>query len=287
MIRQCFAANTGIRFHTSLLRQVGLDPASLYPIVKPRPSALYVSSLLADSPPIAKAVTTVATEDIHTTIPPESTHSVDVVPPSPLSAAPLLVSSSTATEQTLVNRADTKLSLAEILKKLASAPGMLTEEEEDLADALCPIYDQLEVAKGWWTLELVPMMQRYQKPNNEWVDALMYVSSFSDLQMSTRLMSCAALIWAAEGTCLRRLCLRRSMCIDPLTFGCRRRISCKAETEGRSRLTSRKQGIRQHRTGSIEGFIRRIASFERRKDGEICLPSSTEVLYSHIYITDI
>lgn len=177
MIRQCFAANTGIRFHTSLLRQVGLDPASLYPIVKPRPSALYVSSLLAD-PPIAKPVTTVATEDIHTTIPPESADSVNTVPPSPLSAAPLLASSSTDTEQTLINRADTKLSLAEMLQKLADEPGRLTEEEEDLADALCPIYDQLEIAKGWWTLELIPMMQRYQKPNNEWVDALVYVHFF-------------------------------------------------------------------------------------------------------------
>lgn len=37
MIRECFLARTGIRFHSSLLPAIGLDPASLYPHVKPRP----------------------------------------------------------------------------------------------------------------------------------------------------------------------------------------------------------------------------------------------------------
>ncbi|KAI0070724.1 hypothetical protein K474DRAFT_1713099 [Panus rudis PR-1116 ss-1] len=41
MIRQCFLANTGIRFHSSLLKKIGLDPASLYPIVRERPPAIY------------------------------------------------------------------------------------------------------------------------------------------------------------------------------------------------------------------------------------------------------
>lgn len=176
MIRQCFAANTGIRFHTSLLRQVGLDPTSLYPIVKPRPSALYVSSLLAGSPIAKPTVTTVPTEDIHTNIPPsvsQPDHYHDDAPSSPLSATPLLASSSTDSEQTLVNRADTHLSVAEMLAKLSGAPGTLTEEEEDLADSLCPIYDQLAIAKGWWILEVIPMSQRYQKPDNQWVDSLM------------------------------------------------------------------------------------------------------------------
>ena len=89
-----------------------------------------------------------------------------------MSATPLLASSSTDSEQTLINNADTKLSVSEMLKKLADEPSTLTEEEEDLADALCPLYDQLDIAKGWWVLELLPLQQRYQKPNNEWVDAL-------------------------------------------------------------------------------------------------------------------
>ncbi|KAF7791083.1 hypothetical protein EIP86_002044 [Pleurotus ostreatoroseus] len=37
MIRQCFLTGTGIQFHTDLLRTVGLNPATLYPFVQPRP----------------------------------------------------------------------------------------------------------------------------------------------------------------------------------------------------------------------------------------------------------
>ena len=38
-----------------------------------------------------------------------------------------------------------------------------TEEEADLRDALAPIYDQLSLAWGWWTLEILPMYVRYQE----------------------------------------------------------------------------------------------------------------------------
>ena len=75
MIRQCFLANTGIRFHAELLRSVGLDPASLYPVVRARPEAAHYA------------------------------------PGAPLPDG--------------------------------AGGARLTEEEEDLADALCPLYDQL------------------------------------------------------------------------------------------------------------------------------------------------
>ncbi|OBZ79069.1 hypothetical protein A0H81_01440, partial [Grifola frondosa] len=37
MIRQCFLTNTGIRFHSELLKTVGIDPATLHPVPMPRP----------------------------------------------------------------------------------------------------------------------------------------------------------------------------------------------------------------------------------------------------------
>ncbi|KAI1791963.1 hypothetical protein LXA43DRAFT_1008636 [Ganoderma leucocontextum] len=40
MVRECFRANTGIQFHAEGLRNIGLDPASLYPIVEDRPRPL-------------------------------------------------------------------------------------------------------------------------------------------------------------------------------------------------------------------------------------------------------
>ncbi|KAF9269485.1 hypothetical protein L218DRAFT_850151 [Marasmius fiardii PR-910] len=40
MIRECFKADTGIMFDSRRLKEVGLDPTTLYPFVTPRPSPL-------------------------------------------------------------------------------------------------------------------------------------------------------------------------------------------------------------------------------------------------------
>jgi hypothetical protein len=40
MIRECFKAKSGIMFLADGLRKIGLDPASLYPIVQERPAVL-------------------------------------------------------------------------------------------------------------------------------------------------------------------------------------------------------------------------------------------------------
>lgn len=155
MIRQCFLANTGIRFHTKLLPKVGLNPHTLYPIVQQRPPPLYASDLVI----------------------PQQGPQIPSLPSSPTKAnelTPLVDvpaihdrTVSGATTKTLVNNGT--------LRSFDSAsPGMLTEEEEDLADALCPIYDQLSIAKGWWVLELLPMKLRYQNPiDNEWEQKMM------------------------------------------------------------------------------------------------------------------
>ncbi|KAK0457434.1 uncharacterized protein EV420DRAFT_1480512 [Desarmillaria tabescens] len=96
MIRQCFLVNTGIIFHRELLKQLGMEPASLHPTVHPRPAM------------------DVVTKPIYAT----------------------------------------------------------TEEEADILDALCPIYDELKIAPGWWILELIPTKLRYQKGDNTWAKAI-------------------------------------------------------------------------------------------------------------------
>jgi hypothetical protein len=42
----------------------------------------------------------------------------------------------------------------------------LSEEEEELKDALSPIYDQLKIKWWWWTLEVIVLKHRYLKSNN-------------------------------------------------------------------------------------------------------------------------
>lgn len=48
------------------------------------------------------------------------------------------------------------------------ADAQFTEEEEDLADALSPIHDQLDVSRSWWILEILPMKQRIQQKDGAW-----------------------------------------------------------------------------------------------------------------------
>ncbi|KAH9932412.1 hypothetical protein B0H21DRAFT_92677 [Amylocystis lapponica] len=110
MIRQCFLANTGIRFHSELLRTIGLDPTKLHP-------------------------------DVHIARPPAL-------------QAP--------TDTALVASTD------KLVEALAPDGRTLTEEEEDLVDALCPIYDMLDLAKYWWALEVIPLEHRYQNKDGEW-----------------------------------------------------------------------------------------------------------------------
>lgn len=45
---------------------------------------------------------------------------------------------------------------------------VLTEEEEDLADILSPINDELARSKSWWLLEIIPLKQRYQEKDGTW-----------------------------------------------------------------------------------------------------------------------
>ncbi|PCH34305.1 hypothetical protein WOLCODRAFT_61605 [Wolfiporia cocos MD-104 SS10] len=114
MIRECFKMNTGIRFHAEGLRSIGLDPASLWPHVQPRPPAIYsMPSLTADH---ARA----------------------------------------STADTLVNGDEHPL----------------TEEENDYIDALSPIYDQLQLAKYWWVLEVIPLEHRHKRMDGTWEDRL-------------------------------------------------------------------------------------------------------------------
>lgn len=50
-------------------------------------------------------------------------------------------------------------------KKLA----FINEEDEELRDALSPLFDQLKLAPFWWIVEFLPLPMRYEKAHNHWV----------------------------------------------------------------------------------------------------------------------
>jgi len=49
---------------------------------------------------------------------------------------------------------------------LTAASTFKAEEDEELADALTPIYDELKLSKIWWLLEIFPMRHRVQSRDN-------------------------------------------------------------------------------------------------------------------------
>ncbi|KAG9122378.1 hypothetical protein FRC07_001292 [Ceratobasidium sp. 392] len=44
----------------------------------------------------------------------------------------------------------------------------ISEEVEDLKDALSPVYDQLSLNWWWWILEFIPVKQVWRKKDNSW-----------------------------------------------------------------------------------------------------------------------
>lgn len=190
MIRECFRTNSGIQFEADKLRAIaGIDPASLYPIVLPRPPPLEIhkelaaslslmnyaksgkmsereKKALADSAKLLeeKLVDRQEKEQVK-----KRTDSIQKVPSSPASE------SGTEKRDRDVDLNSTASAPASIYggdddeqDKSARPHPFVSEEEEDLFDALSPIYDQLKLAKPWWVLELLPIKQKMQRENGTW-----------------------------------------------------------------------------------------------------------------------
>lgn len=181
MIRECFRTNSGIQFEADKLRAIaGIDPASLYPIVLPRPPPELAASLsltnyaksgklsdrekkaLADSAKLLEEKIVDSQEKDQV----KRTNSIQKVPSSPASES--------GTAQRDVDLNSTASAPASIYggdddqDKSTKPHPFVSEEEEDLFDALSPIYDQLKLSKPWWILELLPIKQKMQRENGTW-----------------------------------------------------------------------------------------------------------------------
>ncbi|KAL2061128.1 hypothetical protein VTL71DRAFT_7401 [Oculimacula yallundae] len=141
MIRQCFECDTGILFGTAALAETGIDVPTVWPIykqpVKPvvGPSPGTVEQYEAGGlPPLRRRSTALGVDD-----------------------------GGKEAEQTEQDR-HRKASIQPL-----SAFDLLPEHVEDHFDAMAPINDQLEQAKGWWALEFWPVKVRVQdKETEEW-----------------------------------------------------------------------------------------------------------------------
>ncbi|KAK0477484.1 hypothetical protein EDD18DRAFT_1378198 [Armillaria luteobubalina] len=122
MIRECFKTKTGIMFDSQQLRLLGLDPTTLHPFVTPRPPALSVDSvmMIRTGPPKLPLKQKLVSAFRRRTLPSDTPVPVDEAHANAL---------------------------------LEEYRPIGTEEEEELRDALSPIYDQLKRSRSWWILE--------------------------------------------------------------------------------------------------------------------------------------
>jgi len=141
MVRECFKSNTGIMFHSQRLKSIGLDPSTLYPFVTPKP------------PPLSGENHT-----IESLFEKKKTKSL---------WRRILTATRLAPAQETGSATDSAAPMAGKVNE--NSMQRLTEEEEDLKDALSPKYDQLRIVPLWWILELAPMQFREQRKCNEWV----------------------------------------------------------------------------------------------------------------------
>ena len=128
MIRECFKAKTGIMFMTDALRSVGLDPASLYPIVQARPAPLSVGQARIQTIPSRAERQLAQAQREH-----ERDANSDTVPL-------LTDASSHKTEEE-----------CELLDALSPIYDQLSIKWW-----------------FWWILEIIPVSHRYQLANGKW-----------------------------------------------------------------------------------------------------------------------
>lgn len=137
MVRECFKTGSGIIFKAEALREIGIDPHTLYPKIHPRPPALF-----------------------------DQVKSQFIETPTSTSLCKYIGS--------LFQSSQAKKKAEEAEKEKKNAP-FISEEEEELRDSLSPKFDQLQLAWLWWILEVLPVSMTYQKTENKRVSYIGYV----------------------------------------------------------------------------------------------------------------
>jgi hypothetical protein len=132
MIRECFKTATGILFNADGLRSIGLNPSALFPIVLPRPG-----------PKEAKGM------------------KIRAIPKD----RPTSITADRGQQEAMLEHYAYPDGTGDAMDINGKQIRCLerTEEEEELHDAMSPVYDQLSLAPHWWALELVPMLHKYHE----------------------------------------------------------------------------------------------------------------------------
>ncbi|KAG8738435.1 hypothetical protein FRC11_001401, partial [Ceratobasidium sp. 423] len=202
MVRQCFKCDTGIMFHSNLLEDIGISPESLWPKVQARPPAIMsldqIPKSVPATPPLVERQSEPALPAYSRLPLPDSTNDpkFNAGHPGFKDAAGLDIddprnpnAKKYTPYDTITDRVNTQLSrkvnpeepyIPIFGKRFGHelrdfGPGsrevrepFISEEVEDLKDALSPIYDQLTLNWWWWILEVIPIRQVWRKKDRSW-----------------------------------------------------------------------------------------------------------------------
>ncbi|KAL5518743.1 hypothetical protein ACEPAH_426 [Sanghuangporus vaninii] len=177
MIRECFRTKTGIIFDKDMLKKnIGLDTDKLHPIVqerpprKPAPSGSRIAKAEQQTStfvefftviggliaiPLTLIARIIAFPIKHFWLLLKFTRLGKLVRNTGKSAWKKL--------KGLFSSAKASMSPTPAVSSGVEESDFKSEEDEELADALSPIYDQLQLAWFWWILELIPFRFREQK----------------------------------------------------------------------------------------------------------------------------
>ncbi|KAG2037506.1 hypothetical protein BDR03DRAFT_956759 [Suillus americanus] len=128
MIRELFKLEIGIIFHQNMFAKIGMDHKNLYP-----PSEAWRPR----PPPIYQSPDAPSPAGS----PKSATKAHELPPPEIVTDDPTMI-------------------------VYSDGGKFISEELEDLADATSPMYDQLRLARAWWSLEVIPQMLHYQDDHN-------------------------------------------------------------------------------------------------------------------------
>ena len=181
MIRECFKTKTGIIFDSQGLRDLGLDLSTLDPCNlgrhPPGPLPVLDATIRSIPPPPPKGSQKSPS--------PSPSPSPSRKPTSLIKRFKLLFTrveerqhSYPHTHPAAVDGPSIEELKTEEMKVEEIPIG--SEEEEELKDALSPIYDRLKLVRAWWILEFFPSVKvRYQQDDTSRGKKVMCVSLIS------------------------------------------------------------------------------------------------------------
>ena len=147
MIHECFRTKTSIRCLKNRLKDIGLDPATLWPQAHSQ-----TGPRMAQNSPIS-----MVPSGEHVKLHPQAT-------PSP--TAPTLLSPQSGKHTRDISASTTRTLVGTRAGGVKGPlhPGALEmpvdEEQQEARDAVCQVYDQLSRKPWWWIVEFLPIEQR-------------------------------------------------------------------------------------------------------------------------------